>query len=544
MNPTVLVVLHVALALVGAGAFAWRRTIHLMRYFQQEEYDSKRFWAWVRDNRAIDRRGTAVALPISLVMVATHMYWFAVLGEAIGGAVGLLIMARGEVDPRLTGKKKLVMTQRATRIHRLAMALFAVFSVPFVILLLVAGGAFGPALAWGWLGVLCQITPFFLMLAERLLAPGEKRIQDGFQAEAKKILADVNPTVIGITGSYGKTSTKMILGELLSADAPTFWTAKSINTPMGVTREIREKMKPHHTWAVMEMGAYNIGSVKRLCDFTPPKAAIVTAVGIMHLERFGSPDNVYRAKSELAQAVPADGILVCNGDDPGARRMSVEFAKKTTLLYGFDGDDVATKMTDVETTPEGSRFTLHWQGKAYPGTTPLHGRPMLSNLMAAFTMAAAQGVHPDVLLAVIRTLKPVENRLQVQVNGAVTWLHDAYNSNPAGFTAALDVLATMPGRRRILVTPGMVELGDQQADRNREVAVKAAAVCDLVLLVGETNRVALATGLREGGAKDDAVRWFANRDDAFAALQKEQAAGDVVLIENDLPDLYEGVVVL
>lgn len=533
-----------ALALVGAGALAWRRTIHLMRYFQQEEYDSKRFWAWVRDNRALDRRGTTVALPISIAMVLTYMFWFAVLGAAIGGLVGLLVMARGEVDPRVTGKKKLVMTQRATRIHRLAMALFALFCVPFVVLLLLAGGDFGPALAWGWLVVLFQIAPLFLMLAERLLAPGEKRLQDAFQAEARKILADVHPTVIGITGSYGKTSTKMILGELLSADAPTFWTAKSINTRMGVTREIREKLKAHHTWAVMEMGAYNIGSIKRLCEFTPPKAAIVTAVGIMHLERFGSPENVYRAKSELAQAVPADGILVCNGDDPGARRMSVEFAKRTTLLYGFDGDDLACRMTDVQTTPEGSRFLLHWKGQAYPGSTPLHGRPMLSNLMAAFTMAAAQGVHPDVLLAVIRTLKPVENRLQVEVNGAVTWLHDAYNSNPAGFDAALDLLATMPGTRRILVTPGMVELGDQQYERNREVGAKAAKVCDRVLLVGETNRVALATGLREGGADDAAVRWFAHRDDAFAALQKEQASGDVVLIENDLPDLYEGAVIL
>lgn len=544
MNPTALLVLHTALALVGVGAFAWRRTLHLMRYFQQEEYDSKRFWSWLQNNKAFDRRGTAVALTTALVLVAAQAWWFVVLGVAIAGMVGLLVMAQGEVDPRVTGKKKLVMTQRASRIHRLALALFAGFSAPFLVMLLVAGGAMGPAFAWGWVVVLVQIAPFFLMLSERMLAPGEKRIQDGFQAEARKILADVAPTVIGITGSYGKTSTKMILGELLSADAPTFWTAKSINTPMGVTREIREKMKAHHTWAVMEMGAYNIGSVKRLCDFTPPKAAIVTAVGIMHLERFGSPENVYTAKSELAQAVPADGVLVCNGDDPGARRMSVEYPKTTTLLYGFDGADLACKMTDVETVPEGSRFTLHWQGKAYPGTTPLHGRPMLSNLMAAFTMAAAQGVHPDVLLAVIRTLKPVENRLQVQQNGAVTWLHDAYNSNPAGFTAALDVLAAMPGQRRILVTPGMVELGDQQEARNREVAAKAATVCDLVLLVGETNRIALATGLKDGGAKDEAVRWYARRDEAFAALQKEQAPGDVVLVENDLPDLYEGTVIL
>lgn len=540
---------HAALAILPAGYFLWRRLVHLLRYFQQEEYDGVRFWAWCRDNRAFDRRGTAVAGAISATMFLFAPWapneWAAPLlfGDAVAGAFGLVWMARGEVDPRVTGKKKLVLTQRATRILRTAFTCALAFTAPFVVALLVAGGAIGPALAWLWLVVMFQVAPMFLMLAERLLAPGEKRIQDAFYQEARKILADVSPTVVGITGSYGKTSTKMILGELLSADAPTFWTAKSINTVMGITREIREKLKPHHKWAVMEMGAYNVGSIQRLCDFTPPKAAIVTAVGIMHLERFGSPENVYKAKSELPKNVPADGILVCNGDDPGARRMATEHRKATTLLYGFEGD-VDCKMTDVETIPEGSRFTIHWQGKAYPGTTPLHGRPMLSNLMAAFTMAAALGVHPDVLMAVIRNLKPVDNRLQVQTNGAVTWINDAYNSNPAGFKAALDVLGRMPATRRVLITPGMVELGDQQVERNREVAAEAAKVCDLVLLVGETNRVALATGLKDGGAKDDAVRWFARRDEAFAAFAAMQAPGDVVLVENDLPDLYEGTVIL
>ena len=543
------IALHALLALTPAGFFLWRRLLHLLRYFQQEEYDSRRFWTWWTESRAFDRRGTGVASLVAATMFVfapwAPMAWTAplLLGDALAGAFGLAWMARGEVDPRVSGKKKLVLTQRARRILQAAAAAAAFFTVPPVLALLAAGGPLGPALAWMWLIGVFQLAPGFLIVAERMLAPGEKRIQDGFYKEAKAILAKVDPYVIGITGSYGKTSTKMILGELLSADAPTFWTAKSINTVMGVTREIREKMGPHHRWAVMEMGAYNVGSIQRLCDFTPPKAAIVTAVGIMHLERFGSPENVFRAKSELPKNVPAEGVLVCNGDDPGARRMSVEQPKATTLLYGFEGA-VDCKMTDVETTPDGSTFVLHWKGKAYPGSTPLHGRPMLSNLMAAFTMAAAQGVHPDVLLAVIRTLKPVDNRLQVQHNGAVTWINDAYNSNPAGFHAALDVLAGVPGTRRILVTPGMVELGDQQAEKNREVAAHAARVADRVYLVGETNRVALAAGLVDGGAKNESVRWFARRDDAFAALAKDQAPGDVVLIENDLPDLYEGEVIL
>lgn len=536
--------LHAALALVPAGYFLWRRLLHLLRYFQQEEYDSARFWAWCRDNRAFDRRGTVVALPIALALGPASLFPPADLALAAAGAFGLAWMARGEVDPRVTGKKKLVLTQRAQRIFRTAYGLLMGFVSLFVVGLLAASGdVVGPALAWFWLVLFFHLAPGFLMLAERLLAPGETKIQDGFYREAKKILADVNPTVVAITGSYGKTSTKMILGELLSADAPTFWTAKSINTVMGVTREIREKMKPHHKWAVMEMGAYNVGSIQRLCDFTPPKAAIVTAVGIMHLERFGSPENVYKAKSELPKNVSADGVLVCNGDDPGARRMAMELPKATTLLYGFE-DPVDCRMTDVVSGPDGSTFTLHWKGASYAGSTGLHGRPMLSNLMAAFTMAAALGVHPDVLLAVIRNLKPVDNRLAVNRVGDIAWINDAYNSNPAGFSAALDVLAALDAKRRILITPGMVELGDQQAEKNREVAEKAAKIADLVFLVGETNRAALAAGLQAGGAKNEAVRWFATRDEAFAALAKEQAPGDAILIENDLPDLYEGTVIL
>ncbi len=538
-------VLHFGLLLGGVGVFTWRRSIHLMRYFQQEEYDSRRFWAWIAANRAYDTHGGMVAVPVAVALAAAAaLYPPATVGVALGGAVGLYAMARVETDPRVSGKKKLVMTQRARRIHRTALITFGLFAALWTAGLLAAGQAYGPALAWGLAAALFQLVPASLMVAERLLAPGERRIQDGFLAEAKRILASVNPYVIGITGSYGKTSTKTILGELLSADAPTFWPPKSINTPMGVTREIRERLKPHHKWAIAEMGAYNVGSIRRLCAITPPRAAIVTAVGIMHLERFGSPENVFVAKSELAQAVPADGVLVCNGDDPGARRMAKENPKATTLLYGFEGDDLDCKMTDVVTTAEGSTFCLHWKGATYPARTSLHGQPMLANLMAAFTTAAALGVHPDILLAVARTLKPVDNRLQVQDTGRGTWIHDAYNSNPPGFSAALDVLAVMPGNRRILVTPGMVELGDQQAEQNQRIAAKAATICTHVYLVGDTNRTALEAGLREGGLPTSAVRWFAHRDEAFAALTADQADGDVVLIENDLPDLYEGTVTL
>lgn len=536
--------INLLIILLAGTAFLWRRQLHLLSFFQQEEYDVRRFWQWCRSRRAFDRRGARIALPAALItlLVAPWPRTAMVLSALAAVAIGMA--ARSEMDPRFAAKKKLVVTQRAGRILRTSFGL----SVAVLIALLFLAPAISrdDALSLSWLAVAVtiQLAPAFLMLATRLLAPGERKIQAAFFADAKRTLASVHPYIIGITGSYGKTSTKHVLAAFLSADGPTFRTAKSINTVMGVTREIREKLKPFHKYAVMEMGAYGPGSIRRLAEFTPPNAGIITAVGVMHLERFGSPERIYEAKSELAQAVPADGILVCNGDNPGARRIATAYPKATTLLYGFEGDDLDCRMSDVVLTPEGTRFVLEWKGAAYHGITRLFGRPMLSNLMAAFTMAAALGIHPEVLLALARELAPAENRLQVVSGGSVTWIHDAYNSNPSGFSAAIEVLGQLPGTRRILITPGMVELGSTQYDENLQAAKSAARVADLMFFVGQTNRDALFAGAQAGGATDAAIRWFARRDDAFAALAEDQRPGDVILIENDLPDLYEGRVVL
>jgi UDP-N-acetylmuramoyl-tripeptide--D-alanyl-D-alanine ligase len=531
--------LHFVLLVVGASVFLRRRLLNLLGPFQQEEYDGRRFVAWCARRRAFDRRGTTVLVPTAALLAAVHGSPWGALGAAAVGTAALILRSLGEDDPRQDAKKPLVMTRRAVRIHRTGVVLAVSAAALLAGTALAVGGSRGPAAGWLALALLVQAAPLVLPAATALLAPGERRIQAGFRQSAVSILGSVDPYVIGITGSYGKTSVKWLLRDLMLADGPTFSTDRSINTVMGITREIREKMRPHHKWAIIEMGAYEVGSIQRLCDFTPPHAGIVTAVGPMHLERFGSLEAVLKAKAELAANVPADGILVCNGDDAGARRIAAECPKATTLLYGFEGDDLDCRMSQIETTERGSSFSLTWRGQTFDGSTRLYGRPMLSNLMAAFTMAAALGVHPEVLLALARDLRPPPNRLEVKVQLDSTWIHDAYNSNPIGFSAALDVLRDMPGSRRILVTPGMVELGEQQEVENRRVAQEAGAVCDLVYLVGDTNRAALRAGLIEGGLPEESVLQFDRRDDALIALDSDMRSGDVILIENDLPDLYE-----
>ena len=303
-------------------------------------------------------------------------------------------------------------------------------------------------------------------------------------------------------------------------------------------------MRPHNKYAVIEMGAYNIGSIKRLCEFTPPKAALVTAVGIMHLERFGNPENVYKAKSEIAQALPLDGILVCNGDSPNARRMAEEHKRATTILYGFDlsKGQLDCFATDITYDESGTSFVIHCKGQRYPGKTPLLGRPALSNVLGAFAMACALGAEPAFAVACMGNLPPVDNRLVLDKGSKVSYLRDAYNSNPTGFEAALDVLKQLPATRRVLITPGMIELGEMQFEENKRLARMAGSVCDLVYVVGPTNREALLAGLAEANFPRTKTIIADTRDEAFKVLAEQSAQGDLVLIENDLGDLHEGKV--
>jgi UDP-N-acetylmuramoyl-tripeptide--D-alanyl-D-alanine ligase len=528
--------------------FVWRRLLSFLRYFQQEEYNNTRFIAWIKTNKAFDTRASLI-LVLALLghLVVPGSGASLLLGMVAAGAlifVGYVL----EGDPRTTGKIKLNMTERATKTAWVAYGMLAVIGLlPLMGLWWSCCTSGGPTITSAAIAgiIMAQLTPAALMLATILLSPAEKRLQQYYYADAQRILKEVDPFIIGITGSYGKTGAKAALGDLLTQTlGSTFWPKKSINTVMGITRTIRETMRPHHKYAVIEMGAYNIGSIKRLCEFTPPKAALVTAVGIMHLERFGTPENVYKAKSEIAQALPLDGILVCNGDSPNARRMAEEHKRATTILYGFDlsKGPLDCFATDITYDDSGTSFVVHFKGQRYPGKTPLLGRPALSNVLGAFAMACALGAEPAFAVACMGNLPPVDNRLVLDKGSKVSYLRDAYNSNPTGFEAALDVLKQLPATRRVLITPGMIELGEMQFEENKRLARMAGSVCDLVYVVGPTNREALLAGLAEANFPRTKTIIADTRDEAFKVLAEQSAQGDLVLIENDLGDLHEGKV--
>ncbi len=556
------------LALVSSVLFYWKRSLIYLQFFQQEDYTAKRYGDWYWRRRAWDRRASIFLLAaiVCLCFVSTPIFSFPI---SVASALVLASIALSAPDPRLTGKIKLKMTARAKRIYNLA---FLFFSVALMLIVLATEtiGRINGRLYWQehvllffWLGqlVLIQTAALWIVIANLLLTPYEQSVQEKFANEARTLLNQYGPTVIGITGSYGKTSTKVLLKDILSSVSPTFSTPGSINSYMGVTREIREHLQPHHKFAIIEMGAYYIGSIKKMCSLTPPQAAIVTTIGIMHLERFGGEQAVYQAKSELAQALPADGILVVNGDNELCRQMAKENPKRVTLFYGLDEGKghLDSFMYDIRASENGSSFKIRWQDEVYEGFAGLLGRPMLGNVLAAFTMSCALGMPPAVVLAALRNVRTEPNRLEpVRTDigslsagnngtacrsGKILRLNDAYNSNPVGFDAALEVLANIPGGRRILVTPGMIELGERQEKENQDVAKKAATICDLVCIVGDTNRNALISGLHAAGMPSERYKEFADMLSALAYLSDQFCQdGDIVLIENDLPDLFESKV--
>ncbi len=541
------------LFLAGYIPAAWRITIRFLHYFQQEEYDNRRFLRWWIRSRSFEKRATLAAavlglglLPhptLNLPLASPKAFRLALTT----GIVAALLAAAGLSNRSRNVKKALVMTARAKRIFTLSLLLqtgvFAGWTGWFWITSLYAGvmpGWIFCLTLWSFAAALLLI-PLFLAAANGCLAPVESRIQRRYLDEARGILARVKPHIVGITGSYGKTSTKHILDHILSMHAPSLATPGSVNTLMGITRIIRERLKPEHAFFIVEMGAYGIGSIQKLCGLTPPRTALVTAVGVAHMERFKTIETVARAKSELPRALPPGGFAVLNGDDPHVRAMASDISAQA-YFYGrsIEAGPLDCRLVQDATTAAGSHCVLECQGKSYTFDLPLHGAPQALNAAGAFLAGVLMGVPPLTAVAALQTVPTISHRLVVQrgTDGVIT-IDDAYNSNPIGFASALQVLQSLPGNRKILVTPGMVELGSESENAHRRLAPLAARACDRIALVASGRIPSFVSGLLENGFPRENLREFNSLGEARQWLQSELRPGDVVLFENDLPDLYE-----
>lgn len=539
-TPAIHIIIYVAAALSALFCLGIELRRCLMM-FQQNSYRRERYLKWLKqsgDSTSGRRLCGMIIFFIALTPFSPNIVSAVLI--AIFSIISGFSMARRRY------KKPLVMTMRASRIYITALLLAAVVAAIAMTLTNVASqtlsaGSYIFSATEGLLACYC-CSHLLIIAANALLSPVENRITRAYYNDAARIMASMpGLKVIGVTGSYGKTTTKHYLYSILSEKYETLMTPGSYNTTLGVVRTIREQLKPYHEVFICEMGAKNVGDIKEICDLVHPEAGIVTAVGPQHLESFKTIENVQSTKFELVDSLPAGGIAVINNDFEKIADRPVDNTR--CLRYAVKNTESADYIaTDINYTPGGTHFTIVCMadGHRLPLFTHLVGECNISNILAAAAMARAFGVDDQHIAYAVERLEQVEHRLSVKrVPGSLTIIDDAFNSNPVGSAMALDVLAAFNEGKRFLVTPGMIELGPEQYDRNRDFGKKAASCCDIAIIVGEYNRDAILEGLKEGGMPPEAVRPVESFTQAQQLLTSMATAGDTVLYENDLPDTFK-----
>lgn len=381
---------------------------------------------------------------------------------------------------------------------------------------------------------------FIVMISIIINKPIEKLVYLSYKNKAMKKLKNMsNLKVIGITGSYGKTSSKNILSDILNVKYNALPSPKNFNTPYGLIITINNYLDKFDDFLIAEMGAYKIGEIKQLCDLVKPKYGILTKIGTAHLEIFGSQKNIQTGKFELIESLPHDGVGVLNGDDP----LQVEYNLKNNckiVWIGIENKDVDVYASNIKTSSVGTTFDVTFKGdnKKYTFTTRLLGYANVYNILASLALAKEFNLNISQMQKAVLGVKSVEHRLELRNNGNITYIDDAYNSNPVGSKMALDVLKDMPGER-IIITPGMIELGEKQYELNKAFGTNMKNTTDYVILVGEKITKPIQDGLNEVNYKADNIFIAKNTNEAFS-MMKQLVGNKVayVLLENDLPDNY------
>lgn len=431
-------------------------------------------------------------------------------------------------------KKPLVIT---ARVKRLLVTLSILYLIPLIVALVCKKYEYNVLFI---LTTMTLLNYMIVLLAKIINTPVEKCVYYKFYFQAQRKLKSMkNLNVVGITGSYGKTSSKNILSDILNVRYIARPTPKNLNTEYGLMITINNHLDKFDEVFIAEMGAYKNGEIKTLCDMVHPKYGILTTVGTAHLQTFKTRENIQKTKFELIESLPSDGCAILNMDDEW--QTSYKLKNQVEVIWiGIKNKDADVIATDISCTNKGSKFNIIFKGdkKKYPFETKLLGDNNVYNILASVALGKKLGMTIEDLQTGVRKVKSIEHRLELKDLGGMYMIDDAYNSNPVGAKMAVEVLGMMPGKK-VVVTPGMIELGDKQEEYNKEFGKQIAEVADEVILIGEKITKPIYEGLIENKFKKEKIHILNNVVDSYPLVRSMKGKEDIyALYENDLPDSF------
>ena len=368
-----------------------------------------------------------------------------------------------------------------------------------------------------WLVFANAFAPIFLSVATIIVSPLDYLAKQFIIRRAKHRLKNfLNLKIIGITGSFGKTTMKERLSTILSEKFKVLKTPENINTPIGIGRLILSQLDKSVEVLIVEMGAYEQGDIRDLCRITPPDIAVLTGINQAHLERFGNIANTIETKFEIVKFAKPSALLVLNEDNELVRDNYSKYSKDRKIFW-------------------------YKNSLEYPfGIKPVILGSYISGILSGCAAIAKElGLAEDQIKEGIKKIKPIPHRLeQIQTSNGVTVIDDSYNSNPDGAKEAIDVLNTFKHQRKVYVTPGLVEMGEQTQEVHQVIGEHLATVADKVILIRNSVTPFIADGLLSKGFNQDNIHWFNSSLEAHNRIPKIIKPGDVVMFQNDWPDNY------
>ncbi len=512
------------------GILKTRKSFHML---QQNWYDkSFRYLKWCFRNL----KKSILTIDILTIPLLIACYFLKV--EYIYYVIAIAYVFIAYIYFKITKgeqvKKPLAYT---ARLKRLTVTMLIIYVVPIIIIFKKFNDEY--LYLYYLILILMMWLDFIIVaIANRINMPVEKMVYYHFLSQAKtKIASMPNMKRIGITGSYGKTTSKNVLNDILSTSFNTTPTPLNYNTAYGVINAINNYLDKFTDIFIVEMGTLKRGDIKKIANIAKPEYGILTKIGVAHLETLGSQENIQKEKFSLIEALPEYGVAVLNRDDE--LQVNYELKNKCKVIWiGIDNDaDVMAK--NIKLSHEGSTFDCVIKGnpKVYHFQTRLLGKTNIYNVLAGIALGLEFGIKDEKLEMAVRRVKPTEHRLELKKYRDLFIIDDAYNSNPVGSKMACEVLGLMPGKK-IMVTPGMIDLGDKQDELNEKFGEYIAEVADDVILVGEHQTKPIYKGLMNKKFKEKNIHVINDVKEAFPLALKLKDKDTYVLLENDLPDIF------